>query len=46
MYHIVQHGETLQSISQKYAVRVRNIKRRNKIKRNDDLVAGQRLKYI
>lgn len=44
MYHIVQYGETLQSISQKYVVREKNIKKMNKIKRNDDLVAGQRLK--
>ncbi len=44
MYHIIQEGETLQSISQKYAIRIKNIKRRNKIKRNEDLVPGQRLK--
>lgn len=43
MYHIVQRGETLQSISQKYAVRVKNIRKRNNMKRNDELIAGQRL---
>ncbi|MDA3905595.1 MAG: glucosaminidase domain-containing protein [Bacteroidales bacterium] len=42
-YHIVQQGETLQSISQIYAVRTAWIKRHNKIKRKDDLIAGQRL---
>ena len=44
LYHIVQQSETLQSISQKYAVRTKSIKKRNKIKRNEDLIAGQRLK--
>lgn len=44
LYHIVQHGETVQSISQKYAVRTKTIKRKNKIKRNEDLIPGQRLK--
>lgn len=44
MYHIVQQGETLQSISQIYAVQSKNIKKRNKIKGNDNLIAGQRLK--
>lgn len=44
LYHIVQQNETLQSISQKYAVRTKSIKKRNKIKRNEDLIAGQRLK--
>jgi len=44
LYHIVQRGETLQGISQKYAIRTTNIKKRNKIKRNEDLIAGQRLK--
>lgn len=44
MYHIVQEGETLQSISQKYAVRTKNIRKRNKMKRNEDLIAGQRLR--
>ncbi len=43
MYHIVQYGETLQSISQKYAVRVKNIRKRNNMKRSDELIAGQRL---
>ena len=44
LYHIVQEGETLQGISQKYAVRTKFIKKLNKIKRNEDLIAGQRLK--
>lgn len=44
LFHIVQQGETLQSISQKYAVRSKSIKKRNKIKRNESLIAGQRLK--
>lgn len=44
LYHIVQQGENLQSISQKYAVRTKNIRKLNKIKRNEDLIAGQRLK--
>jgi len=43
MYHIVQRGETLQIISQKYVVRVNNIRKRNNMKRNDELIAGQRL---
>ena len=44
MYHIVQYGETLQMISQKYAVRSRSIQKRNGIKSNESLIAGQRLK--
>lgn len=44
LYHIVVQGESLQSISQKYAVRTKNIRKRNKIKRNEDLIAGQRLR--
>lgn len=44
LYHIVQQGEDLYSISQKYAVRTKNIRKLNKIKRNEDLIAGQRLK--
>ena len=44
MYHIVQQGESLRSISQKYAVRTNYIIRQNQIKRKEDLIAGQRLK--
>jgi LysM repeat protein len=44
-FHIVQRNETLRSISQKYAVRVKNIKKMNGIKGNDDrLREGERLK--
>ncbi len=44
MYHIVLQGETLQSIGQTYAVRTSSIRKMNKIKKNEDLIAGQRLK--
>ncbi len=44
-FHIVQRSETLRSISQKYAVRIKNIKKMNGIKGNDDrLREGERLK--
>lgn len=44
-YHIVQRNESLRSISQKYAVRLKNIKKMNDIKGNDDrLREGERLK--
>jgi len=44
MYHIVQAGETLQDISQRYAVRTNSISKRNNIKRKQELIPGQRLK--
>ncbi len=44
MYHIIQQDETLRNISQKYAVRDKLIRKNNKIKRNENLIAGQRLK--
>lgn len=44
-YHIVQRNESLRSISQKYAVRLKNIKKMNDIKSKDDrLREGERLK--
>jgi LysM repeat protein len=44
-FHIVQRNESLRSISQKYAVRVKSIKKMNGIKGNDDrLRHGERLK--
>ena len=44
MYHIVIEGETLHSISQKYAIRTKWIKRINKIRKDENLTSGQRLK--
>ena len=43
-YHIVQRKETLRSISQKYAIRLKNIKKFNGIKKDKDLREGERLK--
>jgi len=44
-YHIVQRNETLRSISQKYAVRMKKIKKMNDMKGSDDrLREGERLK--
>lgn len=43
-YHIVQRNESLRSISQKYAIRLKNIKKLNDIKNNKDLREGERLK--
>jgi len=43
-YHIVQQGETLRSICQKYAVRMKKIKKKNGIKDVERLRAGERLK--
>lgn len=44
MYHIVQKEETIQNISQKYAVKSRSIQKRNDLKNNMPITAGQRLK--
>lgn len=44
LYHIVEQGETLQSISQIYAIRTNWIKRINNIKRKEGLKVGQRLR--
>lgn len=44
-YHIVQRNETIRSIAQKYAVRVKRIKKMNDMKRKDDrLREGERLR--
>lgn len=44
LFHIVQQGETLRSISQKYAIRTTWVKRVNKIRKKDNLIPGQRLR--
>lgn len=43
-YHIVQRNETLRAICQKYAVRMKNIKKMNGIKKEGPLREGERLK--
>jgi len=44
-YHIVQRGETLRSICQKYAVKMKSIMKKNGIKKkNVELREGERLK--
>lgn len=43
-FHIVQRGETLREICQKYAVRMKKIKKMNGIKDEDSLPEGGRLK--
>lgn len=44
LFHIVQQGETLRSISQKYAIRTSWVKRVNKIRKKDNVIPGQRLR--
>jgi len=43
-YHIVQRNETLRKICQKYAVRMKNVKKMNGIKKAAPLREGERLK--
>lgn len=43
-YHIVQRGETLRSICQKYAVQVKKIMKKNGMKKDKPLRDGERLK--
>ena len=43
-YHIVQHGETLRSICQKYAVQAKSIRKKNGMKKGAALRNGERLK--
>lgn len=43
-YHIVQRGESLRDICQKYAVRMKKIKKLNGIKKDGPLRDGERLK--
>lgn len=42
-YHIVQQGETLRSISQKYGIRLSTLERKNKIKGDDIPVPGEKI---
>jgi len=44
IYHIVQRNENLRSICQKYAVRMKNVKKINGIKNDGPLREGERLK--
>jgi len=43
-YHIVQPGQKLRDICQRYAVRVKAIKKLNGMQKNEDLRSGARLK--
>jgi len=43
-FHIVQHGETLRSICQKYAVQAKSIRKKNGMKKGMPLRNGERLK--
>lgn len=42
-WHVVQEGETLYDISQKYGVRIRVLQRRNSLPEGAELIPGQRI---
>lgn len=43
-YHLIQRGETLRDICQKYAVRMKKVQKMNGIKKGKDIREGERLK--
>lgn len=40
-YHVLQHGETLWSVSQKFGVKLKKLKFKNRIKEGDEVTAGR-----
>ncbi len=45
-YHVVQRGETLSGIAQRYGITTKELMKRNQIVRSANLVVGQRLRIL